>query len=85
MSIEYTLWMGDIKPWMNEIYIKNSFYHFGLIPKSIKLIKDKNFNNLLNYCFINFDSLEKANQALHKLKNKKIPIKKYQIQIYNSN
>ena len=73
MSIEYTLWMGDIKPWMNEIYIKNSFYHFGLIPKSIKLIKDKNFNNLLNYCFINFDSLEKANQALHKLKNKKIP------------
>lgn len=73
MNIEYTLWMGDIKPWMNELFIKNSFYHFGLIPKSIKLIKDKNLNNLLNYCFINFDSLEKANQALNKLKNKKIP------------
>ena len=73
MSIEYTLWMGDIKPWMNELFIQNSFYHFGLIPKSIKLIKDKNLNNLLNYCFINFDSLEKANQALNKLKNKKIP------------
>ena len=73
MNIEYTLWMGDIKPWMNELFIKNSFYHFGLIPKSIKLIKDKNLNNLLNYCFINFDSLEKATQALNKLKNKKIP------------
>ena len=73
MNIEYTLWMGDIKPWMNELFIKNSFCHFGLIPKSIKLIKDKNLNNLLNYCFINFDSLEKANQALNKLKNKKIP------------
>ena len=73
MSIEYTLWMGDIKPWMNELFIQNSFYHFGLIPKSIKLIKDKNLNNPLNYCFINFDSLEKANQALNKLKNKKIP------------
>ena len=73
MSIEYTLWMGDIKPWMNELFIQNSFYHFGLMPKSIKLIKDKNLNNLLNYCFINFDSLEKANQALNKLKNKKIP------------
>lgn len=73
MNNEYTLWMGDIKPWMNELFIKNSFSHFGLIPKSIKLIKDKNLNNLLNYCFINFDSLEKANQALNKLKNKKIP------------
>ena len=73
MSIEYTLWMGDIKPWMNEVFIQNSFYHFGLMPKSIKLIKDKNLNNPLNYCFINFDSLEKANQALNKLKNKKIP------------
>lgn len=73
MSIEYTLWMGDIKPWMNELFIQNSFYHFGLMPKSIKLIKDKNLNNPLNYCFINFDSLEKANQALNKLKNKKIP------------
>jgi RNA recognition motif-containing protein len=65
--------MGDIKPWMNELFIQNSFYHFGLMPKSIKLIKDKNLNNPLNYCFINFDSLEKANQALNKLKNKKIP------------
>jgi RNA recognition motif-containing protein len=65
--------MGDIKPWMNELFIKNSFFYFGLIPKSIKLIKDKNLNNPLNYCFINFDSLEKANQALNKLKNKKIP------------
>ena len=73
MSIEYTLWMGDIKPWMNELFIQNSFYHFGLMPKSIKLIKDKNLNNPLNYCFINFDSPEKANQALNKLKNKKIP------------
>ena len=73
MSIEYTLWMGDIKPWMNELFIQNSFYHFGLMPKSIKLIKDKNLNNPLNYCFINFDSLEKANQALNKLKNKIIP------------
>ena len=73
MNIEYTLWMGDIKPWMNELFIKNSFFYFGLIPKSIKLIKDKNNNNILNYCFINFDSLEKANLALNKLNNKKIP------------
>ena len=73
MSIEYTLWMGDIKPWMNELFIQNSFYHFGLMAKSINLIKDKYLNNHLNYCFINFDSLEKANQALNKLKNKKIP------------
>ena len=73
MSIEFTLWMGDIKPWMNELYILKSFNHFGFMPKSIKLIKDKNFNIQMNYCFINFNSLYQANQALNKLNGIKIP------------
>lgn len=73
MNIEFTLWMGDIQPWMNEIFIKNSFNHFGFRPKSIKLIKDKKYNVPLNYCFINFDSILNAKQALNKLKGIKIP------------
>ena len=73
MNIECTLWMGDIKPWMNELYLFQAFNHFGFMPKSIKLIKDKNYNIQMNYCFINFDSLYQANQALNKLNGIKMP------------
>jgi len=73
MNNEFTLWMGDIKPWMTEIIIQNSFNHFGFNPKSIKLIKDKKYNIPLNYCFINFDTFFQANQALNKLNGIKIP------------
>ena len=73
MNIEFTLWMGDIKPWMTEIFIINSFNQFGFKPKSIKLIKDKKYNFPLNYCFVNFDTFSEANQALNKLNGIKIP------------
>ena len=73
MSIEFSLWMGDIKPWMTETYIQNSFSHFGFKPKSIKLLIDKKTNFPLNYCFINFDSFYQANEALNKLKGVKLP------------
>ena len=73
MSIEFTLWMGDIKPWITEIFIINSFNQFGFKPKSIKLIKDKKYNFPLNYCFVNFDTFSEANQALNKLNGIKIP------------
>ena len=73
MSSEFTLWMGDIKPWMTEIFIINSFNHFGFNPKSIKLIKDKKYNFPLNYCFVNFVTFSEANQALIKLTGIKIP------------
>ena len=73
MSIEFSLWMGDIKPWMTETYIQNSFNHFGFKPNSIKLIIDKKTNFPLNYCFINFDSFYQANEALNKLKGIKLP------------
>ena len=73
MNFEFTLWMGDIKPWMTQIFILNSFNHFGFYPKSIKIIHDKKSNLPLNYCFINFDSINIANTALNKLNGIKIP------------
>ena len=73
MSNEFTLWMGEIKPWMTEIFIQNSFNHFGFYPKSIKVIKEKKYYIPLNYCFIYFDSFYQANQALNKLNGIKIP------------
>ena len=73
MSIESTLWMGDIEPWMNEEIIMKSFIDSNIRPKSIKMIKDKRFNLPRNFCFINFDSMIEANKALNKLNGTKIP------------
>ena len=53
MSTESTLWMGDIKPWMNEDIIMKSFTLLGIKPKSIKMIKDKKLKDLSYY--FNYD------------------------------
>ena len=73
MNSEYSLWMGDIEPWMNESFIMNSFIEYGFRPKNIKLVRDKRFNKLSNYCFVNFNSYQEANNALFKLNTKIIP------------
>ena len=73
MTSENSLWMGDIEPWMNEFFIKNSFIESGFNPKTIKFIKDKKSNILQNYCFIIFDNLIDASNALKQLNGTKIP------------
>ena len=73
MNYEYSLWMGNIEPWMNESFIMNSFIEYGFRPKNIKLVRDKRFNKLSNYCFVNFNSYQEANNALFKLNTKIIP------------
>ena len=73
MSMESTLWMGDIEPWMNRDLILTSFIEYGLKPSSIKMIKDHKSNISRNYCFINFDTMFEANKALIELNGKKIP------------
>ena len=73
MNTESTLWMGDLEPWMNEFIINKSFIEYGFYPKNIKFIKDKKYNILQNYCFINFENISEASQALTKLNGKQIP------------
>ena len=73
MNTEGTLWMGDIEPWMDEEFILDSFKNCGFEPKNIKLIIDKRFNKFKNFCFVNFNNLEEANDALFSLNAKKIP------------
>ena len=70
--MDIKLWMGDIKPWMDEAFIMNSFIIFGFRPKGIILCKDKN-NMPQNFCFIKFNSFKEANNALLKLNGEKIP------------
>ena len=72
MSMESTLWMGDIEPWMNRELILTSFIEYGLKPSSIKMLKDHKNNASRNYCLINFDTMFEANKALIELNGKKI-------------
>ena len=73
MSIENTLWMSDIEPWMNEEIIMQFFKANGFHPTSVKMIKDRKVNKIRNYCFINFDNIVEANKTLIQLNGKNLP------------
>ena len=73
MSIDNTLWMGEIEPWMTREIIMDFFIKNNIYPSSIKLLKDHKYNINRNYCFINFDSKKEANKALINLNGKIIP------------
>ena len=73
MNTGGTLWMGDIEPWMDESFIIDSFKKCGFKPKNVKLIIDKRFSKFKNFCFVIFNNLKEANDALFNLNAKKIP------------
>ena len=73
MNEDGTLWMGDIESWMSESFIIASFAKYGFRPRSVKLIQDKRINKSKNFCFVNFNSLKEANDALFQLNSKNIP------------
>ena len=73
MKTENTLWMGDIEPWMDELFIRNSFVEYGFNPNKITLIRDKRFQRNKNFCFIEFNSFQEVTNALFYLNSKKIP------------
>ena len=73
MDIETALWMGDIESWMDESFIIDSFTQFGYKPKKVKLITDKRTNKFRNFCFVTFNKMAEANEALFNLNAKKIP------------
>ena len=73
MSMDKNLWMGDVKPWMDESFIMQAFNHYNFFPQNIKLIHDKVTKELKNYCFVNFETIEEANKCLLFLTGKNIP------------
>ena len=73
MDIETALWMGDIESWMDESFIIDSFTQFGDKPKKVKLITDKRTNKFRNFCFVTFNKMAEANEALFNLNAKRIP------------
>lgn len=73
MKNECSLWMGDIEPWMDEIFIMNSFSQCGFKVKRIKFLYEKDVSNPKRFCFVDFNNFQDANDALLKLNSKIIP------------
>ena len=73
MSKESKLWMGNIENWMNEQTIMKVFKEYNFNPKSIQFIKNVNKGRSNRFCFINFFTINEANDALTFLNGKYIP------------
>ena len=67
---ESTLWMGDLETWMNKSFIMNSFIEYGFIPINVELVIDKRYQKNRNFCFVTFNNLQEANNALFRLNRK---------------
>ena len=66
--------MGNLESWMDEQTIMELFKENNFNPKSVQLIKNKNKGNTKSFCFIDFFSINEANDALTILNGKKITI-----------
>lgn len=64
-----TIWIGDIDPWMDEVFVRNIFLNIAPV-KSIKVMK-KNGQSI-GYGFIEFESEEAANYVLNNFNGKPI-------------
>ena len=81
------LWMGNLEEWMNEEQIMKFFNEYNFSPKSIQIIKNKRKHVSSNFCFVNFDNIYEANDALEKLNGKIIPNTNstFKLKLANSN
>ena len=73
MTEDNSLWMGDIKPNVDESTLLSIFHYFNVFPIGIKLLKEKETNLNRHYCFIYFRNFTDASNALNQLRGKPIP------------
>lgn len=61
-----TLWIGDLEPHMDELFLSNVFTTLGLrsVIKSIKVIRDKQTNVSSGYGFVEFSTHDTAQNVL---------------------
>lgn len=65
-----SLWIGEIENWMDKAFIESRLKHYNITPKSVKVIRDRSKGISLGYGFIEFYSIEHANQVLNDLNGK---------------
>lgn len=64
-----TLWIGDVEPWMDEIYYSNIFNMIAPV-KSIKIMKKGGVS--IGYGFVEFESEEISSYVLNNFNGKEI-------------
>ncbi|KAJ3341378.1 hypothetical protein HDU93_005014 [Gonapodya sp. JEL0774] len=67
-----SVWMGELEPWMDENFLRNTWYSMGENVQ-VKMIRDKFTGGYANYCFIEFPTNAAAAAALAKFQNQMIP------------
>lgn len=77
------LWMGDLEPYMDEMFLRGAFAHFGYNVQAIKWIFNHQTGTMARYCFIEFNDPIVTKQILDKLSNQFIPgtngVKKFKL------
>jgi RNA recognition motif-containing protein len=68
-----TLWMGDLEPHMDDLYIRKLYQSFGEQVVSVKMIKDKTTGQNSGYCFVEFGSHAIALRVMNALNGEEIP------------
>ncbi|KAK7501097.1 hypothetical protein BaRGS_00007582 [Batillaria attramentaria] len=72
MYLSPSIWMGSLDEDMNEQFIKQAFQHYGEKVVNVKIMKSKTPGQS-PYCFVEFEDVEQARHALHKVNGKPIP------------
>nr|AAW25303.1 SJCHGC04256 protein [Schistosoma japonicum] len=72
-NFSHTIWMGDLEPYMDEMFIKRAFETSGENIVSVKVIRNKATGQTLGYGFIEFANSTSARDAMLKLNGKLIP------------
>ncbi|KAH6575870.1 hypothetical protein BASA50_010583 [Batrachochytrium salamandrivorans] len=67
-----TLWMGDLTPWMDEQFIKQTWLSMGEAV-NVKMIRDKVTGSAAGYCFVEFSSPTVAASLMEDLNGSPIP------------
>lgn len=67
-----TLWVGDIEPWMDEIYLLSMFAHTREVVQ-VKVIRDKTTGLSAGYGFVEFQTYEAARIVLETHNGQPVP------------
>ncbi|KAF9537374.1 hypothetical protein EC957_008386 [Mortierella hygrophila] len=67
-----SLWMGELEPWMDENWIRGTWYSAGE-QVSVKMIRDKYTGASAGYCFVELSSPAAAVKAITTLNGMLIP------------
>eukprot|EP00112_Aurelia_sp_Birch-Aquarium-sp1_P001164 Seg1120.4 transcript_id=Seg1120.4/GoldUCD/mRNA.D3Y31 product="tRNA selenocysteine 1-associated protein 1" protein_id=Seg1120.4/GoldUCD/D3Y31 len=68
-----SLWMGDLEPYMEEMFISSAFLAMGETVVNVKLMKNTSQGTSAGYCFVEFESPTAADAALKKLNGLPVP------------